>query len=63
MLGFLNRLLDDQEGATVVEYGMLVGMIALSMLLGMSALTNSLSNLYVIVESNTTRAKNAHLGN
>lgn len=39
-------MLRDEEGATMVEYGLLVGLIAMVALIGVSALGGNLQALY-----------------
>jgi pilus assembly protein Flp/PilA len=45
----LQSLLKDEEGATMVEYGLLVAFIALVALVGVTALGGSLNALFSAV--------------
>ena len=42
MWDFVRKLLQDDSAATAIEYGMLIGVIAMSLFFGMSAFTNQL---------------------
>lgn len=53
MLDFVRKPLADQTGATSIEYGLLIGVIAMTMFFGMSAFTNQLFLLWSEVESHT----------
>ena len=46
MLHFINSLIRDEEGATMVEYGLLVALIAMVALAGVSALGININTLY-----------------
>jgi pilus assembly protein Flp/PilA len=56
---FCQRLLRDQSGATAIEYGLLIGLIAAAMVAGLSDFSNQLVNTYIIVSTytNTAQAK------
>ena len=43
MLDFVRKPLEDQAGATAIEYGLLIGVIAMSLFFGMNTFTNQLS--------------------
>lgn len=49
MLHFINSLVRDEEGATMVEYGLLVALIAMVALAGVSALGVNVSSLFTTV--------------
>ena len=53
MLDFVRKPLVDRSGATAIEYGLLIGVIAMTMFFGMSAFTNQLFLLYQEVEVHT----------
>lgn len=57
MRDYVRKPLMDNTGATAVEYGLLVGMIAMTMLIGMNAFVNSLFLLYDVIDVNIERAK------
>lgn len=42
----IGKLFKDESGATVVEYSVLLGLIAIIAMVGIMALGHSLSNLY-----------------
>ncbi len=46
MITTLNTMIRDEEGATMVEYGLLVAFIALVALVGVKLLGSSLSALF-----------------
>ncbi|MFM9934970.1 MAG: Flp family type IVb pilin [Novosphingobium sp.] len=56
MLDFVRKPLVDQSGATAIEYGMLIGVIAMSLFFGMSAFTNQLISVWtdIVARSPTT---------
>lgn len=57
MLDFVRKPLVDNAGATAVEYGLLVGVIAMTMFFGMSAFVNSLFVMYETIDVNIERSK------
>ncbi|WP_428333972.1 Flp family type IVb pilin [Novosphingobium sp.] len=54
------RLLHDTSGATAVEYGLIIGIISVSIIVGMQSFTNQLIILYQIVNGYTTDANSKH---
>ncbi len=42
----IGKLFKDETGASAVEYGLLLGLIAIVVMVGITALGQSLSNLY-----------------
>lgn len=46
LLGILRNFGNDEEGATMVEYGLLVALIAMVALVGVTALGGNLQSLY-----------------
>ena len=46
MLKFIRRFKKDTEGATAIEYALIVALIAIAAVLGMQAVGLSLSNFY-----------------
>jgi pilus assembly protein Flp/PilA len=46
MLKLVNRFRRDDGGATMVEYGLLVGLIALVVALGATVLGNNISTMF-----------------
>lgn len=49
MLRIVQRLVKDEEGATMVEYGLLVALIAMVALIGVTTLGGNLQSLYTTV--------------
>ncbi len=57
MWDFVRKPLVDDTGATAVEYGLLAGLIAMSMFFGMNAFVNSLFQMYETIDSGVRNAK------
>jgi pilus assembly protein Flp/PilA len=57
MLDFVRKPLVDNTGATAVEYGLLAGVLAMTMFVGMGAFVNSLFLLYNTIDTNLAEAK------
>lgn len=53
MLDFVRKPLLDQSGATSIEYGLLIGVIAMTMFFGMSAFTKQLFILWAEIDAHT----------
>jgi pilus assembly protein Flp/PilA len=49
MINSFKSMIRDEEGATMVEYGLLVAFIALVAVVGVKALGSSLSSMYSTV--------------
>jgi len=45
------EILNDQEGATAIEYGLIAALIAVAAITAMGALGNSLSNTFTLVST------------
>lgn len=58
MRSFCQRLLRDKAGVTVIEYGLLIGLISIIIVVGLSNFSNQLVNTYLIV-TNATAAGQA----
>jgi pilus assembly protein Flp/PilA len=54
MLGYLNRLFTRDEGATMVEYGLMVALIAVVALLAVTALGGSVRDIFQNVADTLT---------
>jgi pilus assembly protein Flp/PilA len=52
----IDGFLQDDNGATAIEYGLIAGMIALSLIVAMTAFGNSLSGLFNYVRDEATTA-------
>jgi pilus assembly protein Flp/PilA len=46
LLGFFDRFREDDDGATLVEYALLVALIALVAIVGITATGTSISSLF-----------------
>jgi pilus assembly protein Flp/PilA len=51
MRKFLNRFRKDEQGAALVEYGMLVGLIAVICVVAITLLGQEVSNAFSIIAS------------
>jgi pilus assembly protein Flp/PilA len=51
MRKFLNRFRNNEEGAALVEYGMLVGLIAVICVVAVTTLGTEVSNAFSIIAS------------
>jgi pilus assembly protein Flp/PilA len=49
MLTLLKSLVHDEEGATMVEYGLLIALIALVAIVGVRTLGTNISSLFTTV--------------
>lgn len=47
----IEKIRFDQSGATAVEYGLLVGLIVLGMMVGLSAFADSMDSLWALVRT------------
>lgn len=56
MTAIFIKLMRDKRAATAVEYGLLVGVLTLSLIFGMKGVTNQLYVLYNSVHKNTENA-------
>ena len=56
MIRFLRKMMRANEAVTLVEYGLLIGVLALAIVFGLSAFTNQLYVLYHIVENGTQKS-------
>lgn len=52
MLTFLKNFLREEEGATMVEYGLMVALIAVACIVAVTALGGSLSGMFDNVRTN-----------
>lgn len=60
MIAFLNRLAADENGATAIEYGLIVALIAVAAITALQSLGNELSTTFnnVQTELDTANAAN-----
>ncbi len=49
MLTFVKNFVRDEEGATMIEYGLMVALIAVAMIVAIGALTGGLGNVFTDV--------------
>lgn len=54
MVCLFKRLLDDEGGATAIEYGLIAALIATALLSGLGMFSNALNNQFMML-SNTTK--------
>ncbi|MGO8737362.1 Flp family type IVb pilin [Rhodoblastus sp.] len=52
MKNLVNRFMQDQSGATAIEYGLLAALIALAIIASVANLGSNLSNLFNQVSTN-----------
>ena len=57
MQTLLARLLRDRTGATVVEYGMLIALLSVVIIVGLQNFSNQLINTWLIVTTYTDNAQ------
>ncbi len=53
---FLKRLVDDQSGATAIEYGVILALIVVAMIAALQALANTTIGMWGNVESKSVSA-------
>ena len=56
MYRFWQRLRRDSNGASAMEYGLIIAMIALGMSLALAQVGNGMQGLYLTVNNTTTNA-------
>lgn len=57
MWDIVRQVLRDESGATAIEYGLLIGVIAMTMFFGMSTFVNSLFLMYETIHTSVVNAK------
>lgn len=60
MRALLQRLARDPTGATVVEYGMLIALISVILIVGFQNFSNALINNWLIVQGYTDNSLAKH---
>ena len=60
MRGLLQRLARDCSGATAIEYGMLIGLISVILIVGFENFSNALINNWLIVQGYTDNSLAKH---
>lgn len=56
MSTFLKKLVDDQSGATAIEYGLILALITIAMIGSLNGVASSTINLWNEVESKSADA-------
>jgi pilus assembly protein Flp/PilA len=56
-----NRILQDEAGATAIEYGLIAALVSIAAITAMGALGNSLSNTFSFVSGQMTNAQTGKL--
>jgi pilus assembly protein Flp/PilA len=51
MISFIKSIIDDQFGATAIEYGLIAALVAIAAMGGMSLLGTSLNSIFTNVGS------------
>jgi pilus assembly protein Flp/PilA len=49
IMNTINRLINDESGATAIEYGLIAGLVAVAIIAALSALGTSLTSLFTSV--------------
>lgn len=52
------KFIGDRSGATMVEYGLIVGLISVAMILTLTSMTDNLSNVFTEISNGMTSASN-----
>lgn len=60
MLKLMRKIMRNRDAMTFVEYGLLIGFLALSIVFGMKSFTNQLYRLWQIVEVHSNNATSRH---
>lgn len=58
MTNLMTRFLNDESGATAIEYGLIAGLIAVAIITGATALGNSLDGMFNGLSSKLDTVKN-----
>jgi pilus assembly protein Flp/PilA len=56
MLKLLQRIRRDENGATAIEYGLIVALIVIAIITSMSSVANENSGLWAVVRTNVDGA-------
>ena len=54
MMRFLKSFLADTKGATAIEYGLMAALVAVGLIVGLSALGDSLDNTFQMLSESLT---------
>lgn len=52
----INRLINDESGATAIEYGLIAGLVAVAIIAALTALGGSLSDLFTDISDTVAGA-------
>jgi len=55
MKTILQKIFRNECGATAIEYGLLIACIGMAMVFGMKSFSDSMYNMYVTVNENTSQ--------
>ena len=61
LTSFIDRLWQDQDGATAIEYGLMGALISIAAITAMGALGNSLVNTFSFVQNQEAAAQSGQL--
>ncbi|WP_017665208.1 Flp family type IVb pilin [Porphyrobacter sp. AAP82] len=53
---FLKRLVDDQSGATAIEYGLIVSLVVIAMIAALQGVATTTNNMWDSVQSKSMAA-------
>ena len=56
MFMIARKMLEDQSGATAVEYGLLIGVISMALVFSLGTVANELGDLYKLIDGKTANA-------
>ena len=59
MTNFIKNFWNDEEGATAIEYGLIAGLVAVAIVVGVTALGGSLNSVFCDVASKLSTAVGA----
>lgn len=59
MTNLMTRFLNDESGATAIEYGLIAGLIAVAIITGATALGNSLDDMFTGLSGKLDTVKNS----
>ena len=55
MVAFMKKVLSDEQGATAVEYGLIVSLIVIAMIGALKGVANENDGLWAVVSDNVTK--------
>ena len=56
MFMIARKMLEDQSGATAIEYGLLIGLIGMALVFSLGTVANELGDLYKLIDGKTANA-------